>query len=73
MQLQCYCSNYILTPAFTVYHTSMICRYPDKMPRDKMPQSQKRTKCHNVDGEIRMQQKCYKGVTWFDKDVAKVL
>ena len=54
------------------------------MSQDKMPQSQKRTKCHNVDGEIRMQQKCYKdvtkvlqkfhkGVTWFDKDVAKVL
>ena len=52
-----------------------------------MPQSQKRTKCHDVDGEIRIQQKCYKGVTWynkmqqkchkgvtwFDKDVAKVL
>ena len=38
-----------------------------------MPQCQKRTKCHNVDGEIRMQQKCHKGVTWFDKDVAKVL
>ena len=49
-----------------------------------MPQSQKRTKCHNVHGEIRMQQKgvtwynkmlqkCHKGVTWFDKDVAKVL
>ena len=35
----------------------------DKMPQDKMPQSQKRTKCHNVDGEIRMQQKCYKDVT----------
>ena len=24
---------------------------------------QKQTKCHNVDGEIRMQQKCYKDVT----------
>ena len=33
------------------------------MPQDKMPQCQKRTKCHNVDGEIRMQQKCYKDVT----------
>ena len=31
------------------------CGYPDKMPQDKMPQCQKRTKCHNVDGEIRMQ------------------
>ena len=37
--------------------------YPNKMPQDKMPQCQKRTKCHNVDGEIRMQQKCYKDVT----------
>ena len=35
--------------------------YPDKMSQDKMPQCQKRTKCHNIDGEIRMQQKCYKG------------
>ena len=67
------------------------------MPQDKMPQCQKRTKCHNVDGEIRLQQKCYKDqgcnksvtrvqhgiirmqqkchkcVTWFDKDVTKVL
>ena len=33
------------------------------MPQDKMPQCQKRTKCHNVDGEIRMHQKCYKDVT----------
>ena len=41
-------------------------RYPDKMP-----QCQKRIKCHNVDGEIRMQQKCYKGATWYNKDVAK--
>ena len=39
---------------------------------DKMPQSQKRTKCHNVDGEIRMQEKCYKGITWYNKDAAKV-
>ena len=45
----------------------------DEMPQEKMPQCQKRTKCHNVDGEIRMQQKCHKGVSWFDKDVAKVL
>ena len=33
------------------------------MPQDEIPQCQKRTKCHNVDGEIRMQQKCYKDVT----------
>ena len=32
-----------------------------------------RTKCHNVDGEIRMLQKCYKGVTWYNKDATKVL
>ena len=24
-------------------------------------------------GIIRMQQKCYEGATWFDKDVTKVL
>ena len=36
----------------------LFIRYPDKMP-----QCQKRTKCHNVDGEIRMQQKCYNDVT----------
>ena len=41
-------------------------RYPDKMPQDKMPQCQKQTKCHNVNGVIRAQQKCY-------KDVKKVL
>ena len=28
-----------------------------------MPQCQKRTKCHNVDGEIGIQQRCYKDVT----------
>ena len=39
-------------------HPSTTNWYPDKMP-----QSQKRTKCHNVNGEIRMQQKCYKDVT----------
>ena len=38
-----------------------------------MPQCQKRKKCHNVDGEIRMQQKCYKAVAWYNKDVARVL
>ena len=53
------------------------------MPLDKVPQCQKRTKCHNVDGEIRMKQKCYKdvtkvllgynAVTWFNKDVIRVL
>ena len=37
-----------------------------EMPQEKMPQCQKRTKCLNVDGEIRMQKKCY-------KDVIKVL
>ena len=47
-------------------------RYPDKMPQDKMPQCQKRTKCHNVDGEIRMQQKCNKGETWYNKDAVKL-
>ena len=32
-------------------------------PQDKMPQCQKRTKCHNVNGVIRIHQKCYKDVT----------
>ena len=53
-------------------HTPVTSRYPDKIPQDKMPQCQKRTKCHNVDGEIRMQQKCYKGETWYNRDATKV-
>ena len=45
----------------------------DKMPQDKIPQCQKRAKCHNVNGVIRIQQKCYKGVTWYNMDAVKVL
>ena len=43
---------------FIIFLVTSFSRYPDKMP-----QCQKRTKCHNVDGKIRIQQRCYKDVT----------
>ena len=38
-----------------------------------MPQCQKWAKYHNVNGVIRTHQKCHRGVTWYNKDAAKVL
>ena len=53
------------SPFLYPHHMNFCPPYPSTTNwyPNKMPQSQKRTKCHNVDGEIRMQQKCYKDIT----------